>query len=764
MTGPIRSLLLMLCAVLGVGLACSSVTAQLRVVTYNTANGSFPGNDIFPRSGMDLVLEAIGSEETNGFAKPIDALILQEQADPATTTQAFVNLLNDIYGPGTYARSNVVSGPGFSSLHQSLIYNTNSVELIEEVAYGATGTTIAPRQTTRFTLRPVGYDSSSLLYVYNDHYKSDTGTTENDRRNYEAETVRFHPTYGSDALGEGAHVIYAGDFNIQSSSQPMYQTLLSSGNGQAFDPIDTPGSWNNNDSYRSIHTQNPHDGSAGLGVSGMDDRFDFQLVTGELLDDEGLSYIPGSYRAFGNNGTTYNQPINAPGNTSPLSEAQLDALAHVSDHLPVIADYQLPAVMHAELASVPSTIEQGAFLELDLLVENIADVLVPLGADELDYTVSATGALMGNFASSDLALGGGQLHPIRLDTSAPGAQNGTVTVATSSQGVPNPLFNFDVNFFVGPGTGPTFGLLAKDDFDSNQNLLSFAQSPAPGDFSSPADGFQIYQVGADSIPFPLVDDSNTTNPQDVLGVVDSATKNDAWFGVNDLTNPDNPTGTAAATWEFDIRGAFDLVVSIDMAAMGDFEAGADVFDWTYEIDGGGVQPLFSSSVDEDASYTYFMADGDPVTLDDPLFMENSGGEPVQLTNQFQTLSSSLTGTGNTLVIQLNALSNADEPYAFDNIVVEGFTFPEFLAADFNEDGVVDHLDLGQWKGDFGLNADSDADGDGDTDGDDFLAWQRQYGQTAGLGSEQRAVPEPSAGWLLIVSLLAGWGVFSRCRA
>ena len=35
----------------------------------------------------------------------------------------------------------------------------------------------------------------------------------------------------------------------------------------------------------------------------MSDRFDLQLVSGELLDGMGLDYVSGSYHVFGNNGT-----------------------------------------------------------------------------------------------------------------------------------------------------------------------------------------------------------------------------------------------------------------------------------------------------------------------------------------------------------------------------------------------------------------------------------------------------------------------------
>ncbi|WP_428306059.1 CAP domain-containing protein [Lacipirellula sp.] len=73
------------------------------------------------------------------------------------------------------------------------------------------------------------------------------------------------------------------------------------------------------------------------------------------------------------------------------------------------------------------------------------------------------------------------------------------------------------------------------------------------------------------------------------------------------------------------------------------------------------------------------------------------------------------------------------------------------AADFNDDGRVDGLDLAKWKGDFGVNAFSDANSDGKTDGADFLVWQRQFGSGV---TPAAAVPEPAGGALLASAALA----------
>src|SRR4029079_3979821 len=96
--------------------------------------------------------------------------------------------------------------------------------------------------------------------------------------------------------------------------------------------------WHDNSAYKSIHTQDP-------GAS-MDDRFDFQLVSGEMMDGEGMSIIPGSYHPFGNNGThTFNGQITT---GTGASATVLAALRDSSDHLPVVADYQIPAKMQVQ--------------------------------------------------------------------------------------------------------------------------------------------------------------------------------------------------------------------------------------------------------------------------------------------------------------------------------------------------------------------------------------------------------------------------------
>jgi hypothetical protein len=102
---------------------------------------------------------------------------------------------------------------------------------------------------------------------------------------------------------------------------------------------------------------------------------------------------------------------------------------------------------------------------------------------------------------------------------------------------------------------------------------------------------------------------------------------------------------------------------------------------------------------------------------------------------------------------------AGEQTARTGVVVYGSIS---LTGDFDGNGAVNGADLTRWRGDFGLNGDSDADGDGDSDGADFLAWQRNVGAT-GSTTSASAIPEPPAGLLatLLAPLAAG---FVRRRA
>ncbi len=404
---------------------CSVTCAQLRVVTWNTNGGA--------RDGTADVLEAIGLEVRNGFAKPIDVLSLQEQN--TQDTASIVAALNGRYGAGVYQAAPqpanaLSSGAGLPAL----IYNSQTVDLLESIAFGVVNTSAQARSTLRYKIIPEGYGDDASFYLYSNHYKASQGGSNEARRNVEATALRAN----LDALGQGTSAVLSGDFNIYRSSEPSYLTLTSSGAGQAFDPIDTPGNWHDNSAYRIVHTQSPSTSSLfpGQVTGGMDDRFDFQLVTDELLDGEGLDYLSGSYRTFGNNGThNLNGDITSgSGAAAPV----LAALRKASDHLPVVADYQVPAAISAGLVNLlPLTpVELGTPLSYGWQVWNSADVMTPTGADELDYLLQVSGdtPAAGDYLGSDAALGGRDEFDFLLDTSSTGEKSISLALDALSPG------------------------------------------------------------------------------------------------------------------------------------------------------------------------------------------------------------------------------------------------------------------------------------------------------------------------------------------
>ena len=459
---------------------------------------------------MDIVLKSIGEEVRNGISKPIDVLLLQEQSHNAglPDTTAFVNLLNTMYaGQGvTYARGNTI-GDGDDT--QTIVYRTQTVQILGEATVGTVSFSGEARQPVRFKLAPVGYDKdktgngldSAAFYIYDSHYKASTGTdspsannptpTPNkDRRNAEAAAIRAD----SNALNGGAdgtHIIYAGDhnlYNFTAATEPAVQTLIAGGNGQANDPLNRIGTWSNNAAFADIDTQSPTTTAhyAGQVTGGVDDRFDFQWVSGEMQDNAGLSYISGSYHTFGNNGTTFNSDIDNASNTyftnpattpnpavfSNTPASILSALARVTDHLPVVADYQLPAKMSVAVGTVPARMIVGSTTNVDVTVTNSAPVSFSNGADKLNYSVQGTGIVTGTASGMATATLPGNLHNIAFSAGpTAGHQAGSVGATTSSQGAAGANFSQSVAVDVLDHSNGSFAA----DTDQDSLTIDFGQ-------------------------------------------------------------------------------------------------------------------------------------------------------------------------------------------------------------------------------------------------------------------------------------------------
>ncbi len=362
---------------------CSST--GLRIVSYNVED-DIDGYTT-PRPGLDTVLEGIGAYTIGSTARPIDVLALTETTSNAATVAPIVADLNSYYGAGTYAASTLqLSESGGDAADgngpSALIYDTKTVQLLASVGLSGTlgSSTGVYRQVGRYELEPVGGTSAGAFYLYVDHYKSGTGSTNAKDRGEEAAVVRADEA----TLPSTARVVYAGDFNTNADGEAIFETLMGSGQGQAFDALDPSGGVGNVEQGVGTYTES---------ATALQYRDDYQMVTDDVLTSSaGLELVGGTEQAFGNNGSVAaDGSVTASSNTALAGlsnrSAVLSALTTASDHLPVVADYT--DVATAAGGAISGTVSGGKAGETVYLDANNNSTL---DAGERSTTTSSTGA------------------------------------------------------------------------------------------------------------------------------------------------------------------------------------------------------------------------------------------------------------------------------------------------------------------------------------------------------------------------------------
>ena len=332
-------------------------------------------------------MEGIGEEIVGSDpARPLDVLALQETTSNPITVAPIVNALNSFYNtPGMYAMSSYqasqVGDPSSGNGPNALVYNTKTLQLLTSVPVdppGGTGNLGSAsgeyREVMRYELAPAGMTPTATneFYVYVSHYKASTGSANENYRNGEAKIIRNDE---ANNLPANARVLYVGDYNVTSSGEAGYQTILSNTapngihQGQGIDPLNPTNNPNINWSTYTTDTNilvMETESSTDLRY-----RDDLQLMTTNVYFGvaDGLALVPGTYHVFGNNGTTpYYDSVNSGSNTALnnrlvtngpvfISAAQLYLdLTTASDHLPVVADYTIPITVPAPvLQSVTGT-------------------------------------------------------------------------------------------------------------------------------------------------------------------------------------------------------------------------------------------------------------------------------------------------------------------------------------------------------------------------------------------------------------------------
>lgn len=445
-------------AILVAGCLAGLASGQLRVGAYNISN--YAGGRV---SALQTVL--YGSFQGRSMAP--DALVcvefMSEQA-----AEAFLTILNTAPGsPADWARAPFVDGNDTESV---FYFRTSKLDFLgmEVVAIGSSSSSNQPRNTYRYDVRPKGYDAeASVLAVYATHMKAGNTSGDGLRRLVEAQRIRDDAAQ----LPVGWKYLIAGDFNIPDASQSAYQALVNPGKGDGLfvDPIASPANWQSS-AFRFLHTQDP------AGAGGMDDRFDQILLAPELLDGDGFDYIgiPSasyssstwndsnhSYRAWGNDGTSYDQTLRIAGNTMvgpTIAQALIDA-AVGAGHIPVYLDLKVPPEVGSTVRVDFGIVPLGVEVSRTVQVWNAGDTTLwtALGIGRLRYTLAADGGFSVEHGSFTESAGPGvNSHSVTFEAASPGLRRGKITIASNAPD--EPLREIEVVArvitFTGPGVPP----------------------------------------------------------------------------------------------------------------------------------------------------------------------------------------------------------------------------------------------------------------------------------------------------------------------
>jgi exonuclease III len=241
--------------------------------------------------------------------------------------------------------------------------------------------------------------TGDTLRIYSVHLKASTGSTNEQQRLAEVTLLRNV----TDALPLNKNYIVCGDFNIYGSTEQAYQKLLNqSTTGYFIDLFNLTGTWNNS-AYAQYHTQSPRarafDGGS---TGGMDDRFDMILMSPSIINSGGITYVPGSFISYGNDGLHFNDSINAPPNLA-VGQTIADAIHYASDHIPVFANFSFAAsgTQQITLTTLIEGFYNGATMIRDTVTVQLRTASAPYAIiDQTKIYISTSGTGTGNFSNA----------------------------------------------------------------------------------------------------------------------------------------------------------------------------------------------------------------------------------------------------------------------------------------------------------------------------------------------------------------------------
>lgn len=369
---------LLLGALLVLSIQGAQAQDTIKFMTYNILN--YPDVNTARIAYLKTIVQHI---------KP-DVFLVNEITQPVGATNIISQALNQ-NGITYYAQSQYVQSPDDENM---LFYNTQKLGLVQQ---NTISTSLRDFNEYILYYKEPGMTAQSdtvYFYVYAAHLKA--GNTASDIAQRGSETAVLKSYLSTRANAE--NTVVAGDMNIYNNSEAAYINFTGTTQANLYDVVGS-GIWHSNSFYKMHFTQSTRivaiDGGS---TGGMDDRFDMILFSDDMqTGTNGAKYVPGTYRAVGQDGLRLNSSLIDPVNNSEPTNV-INALYYMSDHLPVYMEVAVGGnlgvdqVKMSPLKVYPVPASDLLYVKIDASVKSMH--LIDLSGRRLTLSPETSGNVM----------------------------------------------------------------------------------------------------------------------------------------------------------------------------------------------------------------------------------------------------------------------------------------------------------------------------------------------------------------------------------
>lgn len=295
-----------------------------------------------------------------------DIFTVNEISSNVTYHQMILDSILNINGVTKFRRA-AMTNYSSTSIINDLFYDSEKFGIVKEYALLGGDRDINVYKLYYKSPELLWSSDTVFLTIVVGHLASGSDASAQANRDTEAGIVMNHIA----TLPNPHNYLFQGDFNVYTYAEPAFQKMINNANQNIrfYDPINKIGEWSDNATFAAYHTQSTHASTNCFVGGGLDDRFDFIMVSlPVMMDTYRIKYVPGSYITPGQDGQHFNKAItDAPLNTSVPADV-IQALYNMSDHLPIYLDLRIN--------QIPASINEMKTQQLPVSFENpVSDVL-----------------------------------------------------------------------------------------------------------------------------------------------------------------------------------------------------------------------------------------------------------------------------------------------------------------------------------------------------------------------------------------------------